>query len=603
MREGSDPSPAWGEELVGLRAAFERSMVPRCVTLADGRIVGTNKALCDLVGYSSRELLERTVWDLSHPDDVAASKLYAAACVAGIDSYLEKRFIRRDGSTLWARVHAFRVSSGEPVEIVAEVLDISKDKFAEHQLQQSEETWRKLVEAMPESAFLADNHGRILAANEAMTRLFGKTVEQLIGESAFDLLENDVAARRRVYFEQALRTRQPQRFTDERGGRLVDSRVFPVVNGSGEVNRVAVLGIDITESTRAQERLRRAADDLNAAQRLARLGSWLWRLDSNVVEGSEELHRILGRERTEPLSKAQFAAAHGELGARALTGAVRKALTEGKSFTLELGVELPDNTKRNVVVRGEPVKEPGGAIGVRGTHQDVTEQRQLEAQLRTSQRLDSLGHLAGGIAHDFNNHLTVILNMAKFAVEELPEDHPVRGYAKDIRDAGKRAAGVVRHLLAFSRNQALEPVVLNLNNVVEDMERLLHRMIGEDVKLVTRLAPELAYVRVDPSQMEQVLANLAINARDAMPDGGLLMIETENSEVEEGAASEVPGPGCYVILRVVDSGCGMDENVKARAFEPLFTTKPAGQGTGLGLSTVYGIVTQSGGKIALDSAP
>ncbi len=229
----------------------------------------------------------------------------------------------------------------------------------------------------------------------------------------------------------------------------------------------------------------------------------------------------------------------------------------------------------------------------------------FEAQFIQAQRLEAVGMLAGGVAHDFNNLLTVILGFSEVVLGELPRDEPVHDRVQQIRNAAKRAAALTRQLLAFSRKQTLAPVILNLNDLVSETEKLLRRLIGEDVVLTTVLDPALGRVNADPGQVEQVLMNLAVNARDAMPTGGRLTIETRNVDMDAAAARQHPEgrPGLWVVLAVRDTGCGMDEATRARIFEPFFTTKEAGKGTGLGLATVYGIVKQSGGFLEVNTAP
>jgi PAS domain S-box-containing protein len=236
---------------------------------------------------------------------------------------------------------------------------------------------------------------------------------------------------------------------------------------------------------------------------------------------------------------------------------------------------------------------------------DVTERRQLEAQLRQAQKMEAVGQLAGGIAHDFNNLLTAILGSAELLLDALPADHPGREEAQECRKAALRAAELTRQLLAYSRRQVLAPRVLHLNEVVAEMDKLLRRLIGEQVELCAVLATDLGAVWADPGQLEQVIVNLAVNARDAMPEGGKLTITTANAVLDESdvLADPIVVPGAYVMLTVCDTGIGMDADTQARAFEPFFTTKPTGKGTGLGLATVYGIVKQSGGYIQVSSAP
>ncbi|HEU5411125.1 MAG TPA: PAS domain S-box protein [Candidatus Acidoferrales bacterium] len=276
----------------------------------------------------------------------------------------------------------------------------------------------------------------------------------------------------------------------------------------------------------------------------------------------------------------------------------RAMLGESVTFHVEWG-------GGSYACHAEPLRGPEGEItGVISMAFDITDRKQLEAQLRQAQKMEAVGRLAGGIAHDFNNLLMVIQGYTELLLDKLGGEHPLRRNADQIHEASQRAASLTRQLLAFSRKQMLAPQVLNVQDVVTDMEKMLRRLIGEDIELVTVNAPELWHVRADRSQVEQVILNLAVNSRDAMPNGGKLTIETCNTELDSSYSRQaVVEPGQYVLLAVSDTGIGMDAATQAHIFEPFFTTKEKGKGTGLGLATVYGIVKQSGGYIWVYSEP
>jgi PAS domain S-box-containing protein len=264
----------------------------------------------------------------------------------------------------------------------------------------------------------------------------------------------------------------------------------------------------------------------------------------------------------------------------------------------------PDGTPRSVESASTPFTHDG-RNAVLSIFRDITERRRLENRVRQSQKMEAVGQLAGGVAHDFNNLLTVIISYSGVVLSELPEDSPSRADVQEIAEAGARAAALTRQLLAVSRQQVLQPQVLDLNEIIADMERMLRRVLPADIRIVARLDPALGRTRADPGQLEQVLMNLAVNARDAMPDGGALLIETSNAELDDGDAQlhAGAGPGSYLLLTFTDTGCGMSAEQQRRAFDPFYTTKEPGQGTGLGLATVYGIVRQSGGHIGVYSEP
>ncbi len=276
---------------------------------------------------------------------------------------------------------------------------------------------------------------------------------------------------------------------------------------------------------------------------------------------------------------------------------------EGNATVVNYRVERPDGTIRWVRSRAFPVRDATGVVRrAAAVSEDITELRQVEERLLQSQKMEALGQLAGGIAHDFNNLLTVILAETEFLEKTLPPEIP-REELREIHRVGERAALLTRQLLAFSRRQLVEPVVFDLNELVLEMATMLGRLLGEHIQLRTHLSPDAGSVRADRGQIEQVIANLAVNARDAMPRGGTLTLRTTSVQLDETVAQSHAGllPGEYVMLTVSDTGSGMTEDVRARVFEPFFTTKPQGKGTGLGLATSYGIVQQANGQLSVYS--
>jgi len=370
---------------------------------------------------------------------------------------------------------------------------------------------------------------------------------------------------------------------------------------------ISVLLFNIRRRRKAEARLRASEDGLEKAQRVAHIGSW----DHDLVRGqlwwSSESYRIFGYDTERPPVSLEFflERVHPE-DRDAVLRASSEARGQGKAYAVDHRILRPDGTVRLVQQQAEVITgRDGKAVRMVGTTRDITDLRSLEEQLRHSQRLEAVGRLAGGIAHDFNNLLTAINGYCDLILEDLSAQEPLRADLLEIRRAGDRAATLTRQLLAFSRKQVLKPRVINLNTIVAGMDNMLRRLIGEDIELVTHLQSDLGLVKADPGQLEQVVLNLAVNARDAMPAGGKLTIETANALLDEEYALKHRSivPGTYTLLAVSDTGCGMDAETQAHLFEPFFTTKDRSKGTGLGLSMVYGIVKQSGGSIWVYSEP
>jgi PAS domain S-box-containing protein len=379
-------------------------------------------------------------------------------------------------------------------------------------------------------------------------------------------------------------------------------------------DRTAELTREIIERRQTEEKLRMSQAQLAQAQQLARLGSWEWDLVHDKVSWSEETPRLYGHFPGDlgfTMEKTLERIHPDDL--ERVRQALDDALRNRRPFACDHRVVLPDGSERILQSRGEiDVDENGEPVRMLGIVQDITEAknaetalRRSEEQLRQSQKMEAVGRLAGGVAHDFNNLLTVINGYGGISLLKMKAHDPLRKNIEEIQRAAERAGSLTRQLLAFSRKQVLQPQVLDLNEIVGGMEKLVRRLIGEDIELRTVLAPGLLKVKADPGQIEQVILNMAVNARDAMPHCGKLTITTQNVTFDQKTQyrKRALDSGEYVLLAISDTGVGMTDEVKAHLFEPFFTTKGVGKGTGLGLATCFGIVSQSGGDIRVVSAP
>jgi PAS domain S-box-containing protein len=377
---------------------------------------------------------------------------------------------------------------------------------------------------------------------------------------------------------------------------------------------VAVTGLVLAaavthERETATEELRRRDEQLRVALDAARMGVWVWSAADNRLTWDDTLRRMYG------LGPDDRIAGYEDFIGRVhpddrefVESTVRRALAQGGRLDYEFRIVLPDGRVRWIADLGRVVPDKDGkAAEMTGMCQDVTDHRTAEEQLRLAHRMESVGRLAGGVAHEANNQMSVVMGAADYILARPDLPAAVRSDAEFIRKAAERTAAVTAQLLAFSRRQVLRPQVLDLNGVLEKFRPVLQRTMGEDCVVTLRLDPALGAVKADPGQLEQVLLNLALNARDAMPRGGTLSIETSPTELAEGSTGVHHGvavrPGRYALLAVSDTGHGMDRRTLAHVFEPFFTTKAVGRGTGLGLSTVYGIVKQSDGYVWAYSEP
>ena len=372
--------------------------------------------------------------------------------------------------------------------------------------------------------------------------------------------------------------------------------ITPVKNGSGDITHFIAIKLDITERKRADERICRLAQVVENSAELIAIGDPDGRisfanralLQATEYQENEIVGEIFGRiliSRNNPPDLDE------EIRARTIFGGGWR----GECFCRRKGG--PDFPV--FLSTGQIKDNQGLVIGIFGIAQDITDRKHLEDQLIVSQKMEAVGLLAGGVAHDFNNLLGVILGYSDLVLDGLPSDDPRCQQLQQIKKAGMRATSLTRQLLAFSRKQIFQPRVLDINALVTDFNKMLRRMVGEDIDLVNILKPGLGQIKADPGQIEQVIMNLVVNSRDAMPTGGKLIIETANADLDETYCRSHPSvqPGRYVMIAVSDTGSGMDAKTQARIFEPFFTTKELGKGTGLGLATVYGVVKQSEGHI------
>lgn len=458
---------------------------------------------------------------------------------------------------------------------------------------------------------LYDDFG-LAECNEALARMYGVTAPELLQGTKLDSVLPRADARHRAHLEEFIKNQFRLADAESRAPlpegeeRVYLSSLYGVVE-YGALVRIWGVRREITKQKRAEEALRRSEERYRLFSELA--SDYVYSID--VSSGSllpewvtDAFHRVTGYT-LEDLKSAGGWTSMIHADDRAAADRYSDSIRSGKSGIFEYRIVTKSGQVRWLRDYVRPVWDAlrGRVTRVNGGVQDITERKRLEEQLLHAQKMESIGRFAGGIAHDFNNLLTGILGYAELAAMKLPEDSPAQGDLDQIHDVAQRASSLVRQLLAFSRQQILEQKVVDLNELIQQTEALLRRVIGEDMELVTSLTPQVGFVKVDPGQFEQVLLNLAVNARDAMPQGGRLTIETAHVSLDEDV---LPGyvemlAGAYVMLAVSDTGVGMTADVLQHLFEPFFTTKEPGKGTGLGLATCYGIIRQNGGTIRVTS--
>lgn len=471
---------------------------------------------------------------------------------------------------------------------------------------QREELFRLISENAADLITIVDMHWNRIYNSLSYEKVLGYSADELKRSSPFEQIHPEDRARVREATEEARRTGvglpMEYRIRHKDGTwRILESTASVIRNSKCGSDKIVIVNRDITERKRSAEAFQRSETSFRSVVEGAPYGIFKANLTGKLLMVNPALEKMLGYQSQHEMLAVNLASDIYRHPAEYQK--ISQLFLRDQHFKdVEVEWKRKDGAFITVRCSGWPAKDESGAY-IEVFAEDVTERRVLERQLRMAQKMEAVGRLSGGIAHDFNNLLGVIIGYIEVIKRTLVPGQPSFEYAEEIEKAGQRAVSLTRQLLAFSRQQVLEPVILNLNTLVSEMEKMLPRLIGEDIQLNLILDPTVAHVKADSGQIEQVVMNLAVNARDAMPDGGKLTIQTANAELDAAFAREHPGsvPGKYVMLAVTDTGTGMDPETQAQIFEPFFTTKGRDQGTGLGLATVYGVVKQSSGYIGVES--
>ena len=564
--------------------------------------------LLPLFGYDPADTDPALGWwtDRVHPDDRARTLANLDRAMSGGPTYsTEYRFRRADGSYAYvlSRGYLVRNEAGRAVRMVGAMQDFTDRMRAEAELRRTVELLRAVTEGTTDAVFVKDRAGKYLMANEAAARFMGYPVADVLGKDDAELFgpadAQVIADHDRAVMASGRVNTSEEELTSAGATRVYLATKAPYRDGDRAVIGVVGISRDITDRVRIERQLRLQDKAIRAVSQ-GILITDPNRPDNPIVYASPGFERITGYPEAEAVGRnCRFL--QGEATDPVAVATLREAVRSGQACSVELLNYKKDGTPFWNALDIVPFRDGDHMTGFVGVQVDVTARRALEEQLRQAQKLEAVGHLAGGVAHDFNNLLTVINGYTDLMLADAPADEFVRESLVETQRAGKRAAELTRQLLALGRRQVLAFRILDLNEVVRGTERMLRRVLGEDIRLVADLAPDLGNVMADPGQMEQVLMNLVVNARHAMPTGGTLTIATRNVPPDDGPAG--PPRGKSVELAVTDTGTGMTDEVRARLFEPFFTTKGPGQGTGLGLAVVHGIVAQSGGRILVESQP
>ena len=599
-----------------LRAIFDASRDGIVVEDA-GKIVFINDSYVRMLGYDAPdELIEMALAEILSPDDVERMREFGEARLRGEQSpfVYEFRSKRKDGSLIDLEASVSTYAIAGKTYIITAVRDLTGHKRAAQLIQESEQRFRMLGESILHQVWTAKPDGTLDYVNARTLEYLGVTKEETLTKIWQDAIHPDDLPVCIERWEKSLRTGAHYevefRMRDARGNyRWYLGRATGGLDADGQIFKWFGTNTEINDRKTAEQLLRQSEERFQLVARATNDVLWEWDIATDHIWLNEGMQTVFGYTVDQIENRYEFwrDGIHPEDLKEIQRGIYQFLDGDEEIWTGEYRYARADGEYVTVVDRRILVRdEQGKPLRMLGSIRDISENKQAEQllvesenRLRQSQKMEAIGTLTGGVAHDFNNLLTAILGNSQLALRDVSEGDPLHRRLMEIRGAGNRAAVLTRQLLAFSRRQHLERKVINLNDSICDITKLIQRIIGEDIEVAVKCSGNLATVFADAAQIEQVVMNMAVNARDAMPAGGKLIIETNNVVLDQSYCRQYPyvQPGNYVQIRVSDDGCGMSEETKARIFEPFYTTKEIGKGTGLGLSMAYGIVKQHDGHI------